>query len=116
MANHSTGDGQAVGAEERRRVAEQDVNPAAEASSRRYRPAPVLRDEHEEASLTRLIEQQTARVPSHWFLFAGLGAMALSLGLEVSGRHRLSRFVGTWPPTLLIAGVYNKLVKSMGPR
>lgn len=78
--------------------------------------AAVLRPEHAEGEVARLIEQQTAKLPSHWFLFAALGAMVLSLGLEVSGRSRASRFVGMWPPTLLIAGMYNKLVKTLGTR
>jgi hypothetical protein len=78
--------------------------------------AAVLRPEHAEGEVARLIEQQTAKLPSHWFLFAAIGAMVLSLGLEVSGRSRASRFVGMWPPTLLIAGIYNKLVKTLGTR
>jgi len=97
-------------------VADRDVNPAARASMEAYRPAPVKRDEHEEGSFTRLIEQQTARIPSHWFLVASMGAMLTSLTLEVTGHSRGSRFVGMWSPTLLICGVYNKLVKTLGPR
>jgi hypothetical protein len=97
-------------------MSERDVNPAAGRSEEGYRAAPVVRDEHDEAQLTRLIEQHTARVPSHWFLIASMGAMAASLGLELTGRTRWSRFVGMWAPTLLITGVYNKLVKALGPR
>ena len=92
-----------------------EVNPAAEASLRET-PAPVVRPEHAEGEIARLIEQQTAKVPSHWFLFGALGAMTLSLALEVSGRTRASRFVGMWPTPLLIAGMYNKLVKTLGTR
>ena len=97
-------------------MSEQDVNPAAEPSEEEPRAAPVVRDEHEEAQLTRLIEQQTARIPSHWFLLAAIGAMGASVGLELSGQSRWSRFVGMWAPTLLITGVYNKVVKAVGPR
>ncbi|HEX6587977.1 MAG TPA: hypothetical protein VF039_03060 [Longimicrobiales bacterium] len=98
------------------KVGEKDVNPAAEESMGVYRPAPVLRDVHEESELTRLIEQQAARVPSHYFLVGALGAMAASIAFEVSGNERMSRFVGMWAPTLLITGVYNKLVKTLGTR
>jgi hypothetical protein len=42
--------------------------------------------------------------------------MVASLGLELAGRTRASRFVGMWVPTLLITGVYNKLVKALGPQ
>ena len=79
-------------------------------------PAPVLRPEHLEGDMARLIEHQTAKIPSHWFLAAAVGAMGMSLVLELSGRHRSSRFVGQWPAPLLIMGMYNKLVKTLGTR
>ena len=97
-----------------------DVNPAAHDLPQPTVPpeaaAPIRRVEHAESSLTRLLEQQAAKVPSDIFLFGGLGAMAASFALEVTGRPRASRFVGMWAPTLLIMGVYNKLVKIDGPR
>ena len=92
-----------------------EINPAAEASLTAA-PAPVLRPEHAEGDLARLIEQQTAKIPSHWFLIGALGSMGLSLALELSGRERESRFVGQWPGPLLIMGMYNKLVKTLGTR
>ncbi len=92
-----------------------DVNPYANAALGEPNAA-VIRPEHAEGEIARVIEQQTAKLPSHWFLFAALGAMGLSLGLEASGRSRASRFVGMWPTTLLVAGMYNKLVKTLGTR
>jgi hypothetical protein len=92
-----------------------DVNPAADESMKED-PAPVVRVEHAEGNIARLIEQQTAKVPSHWFLFAALGSMTLSLTLELAGRRRPSRFIGQWPTPLLVMGVYNKLVKLLGAR
>ena len=77
-------------------------------------PAPVLRPEHLEGDMASLIEHQTAKIPSHWFLAAAVGAMGMSLALELSGRHRSSRFVGQWPAAFLLFGVYNKLVKVAG--
>jgi hypothetical protein len=97
-------------------MSERDVNPAAERADDAYQAAPVVRDEHGEDQVTRLIEQQTARIPSHWFLTAAIASMCASLGFELAGRTRISRFVGMWVPTLLITGVYNKLVKALGPR
>jgi hypothetical protein len=94
----------------------QDVNPASERSLHEYEPTPVIRAEDAESTLTRLIERQTAKVPSDVFLFLALGSMGTSLALELIGKSRLSRFVGMWAPTLLTMGVYNKLVKSFGPR
>lgn len=98
------------------KVGDKWVNPAAGQSENVYRRAPVRRDVHEESTVTRLIEQQAARIPSHWFLVAALGSMAASIAFEVSGNERMSRFVGMWTPTLLITGVYNKLVKTLGTR
>lgn len=90
------------------------MNPAADASL--DHGAPAIRPEHAEGELARLIEQQTAKIPSHWFLFAAAGAMGLSLLLELSGRTRASRFVAHWPSPLLLCGIYNKLVKTLGTR
>jgi hypothetical protein len=95
-----------------------DENPAAAKAAEEPhsdRSVPVLRDEHTDPPLTRVLEQQTGKIPSHWFLAAALGAMAVSAGLELTGRRRLSKFVGLWPASLLTLGVYNKLVKLFGP-
>jgi len=88
------------------------MNPAAHA--RLASVAPVRRAEHAEDSFTRVIEQQAAKVPSHVFLCAALLAMGLSAALELQGNQRASRFVSAWPAPLLLMGVYNKLVKSLG--
>ncbi len=93
----------------------QEINPAARKSRMDYRAAPVLRAEHAEGGVTRLLEQQAAKVPSNVFLFLSMGSMATSLALELSGRHKLSQFIGLWPAPLLIMGVYNKLVKIFEP-
>lgn len=87
------------------------VNPA------KYSPiatAPVRRAEHRESSFTRVIEQQSTKIPSHLFLSASLAAMAISAALEAQGNTRAGRFIGSWAAPLLVMGVYNKLVKSFG--
>lgn len=94
----------------------EEVNPASEASERVYEPSAVKRAEHSEGLLTRLIEQQTAKVPSDWFLTASFCAMGLSLYYYVNGQRERSNLVGMWAPTLLTMGVYNKLVKMLNPR
>lgn len=93
-----------------------DVNPASEKSARTYEPTPVVRDEHAESAFTRVLEQQAAKVPSDVFLFTALGAMGVSAGLHLLGRHDASRFFGMWAPALLTMGVYNKMVKLLRPR
>lgn len=65
--------------------------------------------------MTRVIEQQTAKIPSDVFLAASLGVMAICAGFELRGNERMSRFFGMWVAPLLVMGVYNKLVKTLGP-
>ena len=77
-------------------------------------PETTPRTEQREGSIARSIEQQTAKVPSDTFLWAALGSIALSLGLELAGQEKKAQFVGHWAPTFLLLGVYNKMVKLMG--
>jgi hypothetical protein len=67
-----------------------------------------------EGAMTRVIESQTARVPSGTFLSIGIVAMAASLALMLTGQRNVANFVGQWVPTILIMGLYNKLVKLEG--
>ena len=69
---------------------------------------------HTEGPVAKMIEQQTAKVPSDWFLWAAVGSIATSLTLQISGNRHAITFVGQWAPTLLILGLYNKLVKQLG--
>ena len=70
--------------------------------------------EHSEGRIARSIEQQTAKLPSDTFLWAAAGAIATSVTLQIAGKQHASQFVGQWAPTLLILGLYNKLVKQLG--
>lgn len=70
--------------------------------------------QHGEGRVARAIERQTAALPSDTFLWTALGAMALSAGLQVMGNRQVSNFIGQWVPTLLILGLYNKMVKLHG--
>ena len=73
-----------------------------------------MNPEHKEGKVTKAIEQQTAKLPSDIFLWAALGAMGVSLALQLtSSRHR-SLFIGQWAPSFLLLGIYNKLVKLEG--
>jgi hypothetical protein len=77
-------------------------------------PKPSPRPEHREGPIARAIEQQTARIPSDAFLWAAVGSMGLSLAFELMGEEKKANFVGHWAPTLLIFGLYNKMVKLQG--
>lgn len=85
-----------------------------------------------EGKVARSIEKQTAKIPSDVFLWgavAALGAsatmqilttvkqtkMGMFMGGQGMGRNApWSTFIGQWVPTLLLFGVYNKIVKVMG--
>ena len=69
---------------------------------------------HSEGAVAKGIERQTAKLPSDTFLWMALGAMAVSATLQGVGNKHASLFVGQWAPTLLIFGLYNKLVKQLG--
>ena len=70
--------------------------------------------EHREGPIAKAIEQQTAKLPSDIFLWAALGSIGASLVFKMSGKDHAATFVGHWAPTLLILGLYNKLVKLQG--
>ena len=70
--------------------------------------------EHEEGVVARTIEQQTAKLPSDLFLWLAAGSIAASATLKIMGRDKDAVFVGLWPPTFLILGLYNKIVKVVG--
>lgn len=69
---------------------------------------------HSEGKVARTIEEQTAKLPSDSFLWAAVGAMGVSLALQVSGKKPASLFIGQWAAPFLLFGVYNKLVKVAG--
>ena len=69
---------------------------------------------HEEGSLARTIEQQTAKLPSDTLLWAAVGSMGASALLRIMGKKHASLFVGDWVAPMLLFGVYNKIVKLHG--
>ena len=72
------------------------------------------RHQQSEGRVARAIESQTAKLPSDTFLWIAVGAMAASATMQIMGNKQGSLFVGQWAPTLLIMGLYNKLVKQLG--
>ncbi len=70
--------------------------------------------ERKEGTVARAIESQTAKLPSDLFLWAAFGSIGLSLALKLAKKDNEALFVGQWPPTFLILGLYNKLVKQLG--
>ncbi len=70
--------------------------------------------EHREGPVARMIEEQTAKVPSDVFLWAALGSMAASLTLKILKKDEEALFIGQWAPSFLLLGMYNKIVKLEG--
>ena len=64
-----------------------------------------------EDQFTKSVEQYTAAIPSSAYLGIAVGAMALSLICQMTGRGKWGNFIAQWVPTWLILGLYNKLVK-----
>lgn len=81
-----------------------------------------------EGRVARAIERQTSKLPSDLFLWGAAAALLGSMAFQVlgpkprrgifrrnvEGRAPMASFVGQWVPTLLIFGLYNKIVKVAG--
>lgn len=65
----------------------------------------------QEGKVTKRIEDQTAKVPSLTYMGLAVGSMIASVTCMLTGRKQLANFIGQWVPSLLIIGLYNKVVK-----
>jgi len=74
----------------------------------------VAPGQHREGTVTKGIEHFTSQVPSGTYLSLAIGSIGLSLALQLAGRKHAAEFVGHWVPTILILGLYYKLVKLEG--
>jgi hypothetical protein len=81
-----------------------------------YDPITELADSRQgdEGEITKSLEHYTSAIPSSAYLAVAVGAMGLSLFCQVTGRGRWGNFIAQWAPTVLIVGLYNKLVKLEG--
>jgi hypothetical protein len=65
-----------------------------------------------EGSITKTIELYTAKLPSMTWLWLAVGSMAISAGFAAAKERKgTANFIGLWAPSLLLIGIYNKLVK-----
>ena len=68
-----------------------------------------------EGKITKSVESFTSQIPSMAYLLLAVGSMAASASLVMFAKRKtLANFVGLWVPTLMLVGVYNKLVKLEG--
>jgi hypothetical protein len=73
-----------------------------------------MNPQHTEGPVAEAIEEQTAKLPSDLFLWTAIGCMGISLTLQLMKQKHVSLFIGQWAPSILIMGLYNKLVKLEG--
>ena len=52
----------------------------------------------------------TDQVPGQVWYWASLVSILASAGLRLAGRSDLSIFVGQWPPTFILFGLFHKLL------
>jgi hypothetical protein len=76
--------------------------------AKEFQPEPT------EDEFTKSVEKYTASIPSSAYLAIAVGAMGISLGLQMIGRGKWGNFIAQWVPTWLIIGLYNKVVKLEG--
>ena len=54
----------------------------------------------------------TDKVPGQLWYWAAVASIVASAGLRLTGQRDWSIFVGQWPPTFLLFGLFHKLVAS----
>jgi len=64
-----------------------------------------------EGKTTAMIEARTSRIPSGTYLTLAVGSMIASAAAMLAGKRHLANFIGQWAPSLLVIGLYNKVVK-----
>lgn len=67
-----------------------------------------------EGRVAQSIESKTSRLPSDLFLWTALGSVVASATFAIMGKQKYANFIGQWAPTILILGLYNKIVKVAG--
>jgi hypothetical protein len=51
------------------------------------------------------------QVPSQFWYTLGIGSIAMSALFQATGNKNAADFVGKWPPTFLLIGLYHKLLR-----
>lgn len=74
----------------------------------------VTAGESGEGKLTKQIESITSKIPSGTFLSFAAASIGISAILRLFGNKNDAQFVGQWVPTILLLGLYNKVVKLEG--
>ncbi|GAC1384836.1 MAG: hypothetical protein NVS4B7_09870 [Ktedonobacteraceae bacterium] len=57
----------------------------------------------------------TDQVPEEFWYWAALGSIIVSATLFLLGKRDWSIFVGQWPPTFLLFGLFHKILRPSRP-
>lgn len=57
------------------------------------------------------IFQALDAVPSQFWYTAGVVSILASAICQIAGKKQLALFIGQWPPTFFVVGLYHKLVR-----
>ena len=55
--------------------------------------------------------QITNSIPEQAWYWAAIASIVASASLKLAGKDDLSIFVGQWPPTFLLFGLYHRLLR-----
>lgn len=53
----------------------------------------------------------TNSVPEQTWYWLALGSIGLSAFLKLTGKDNWAVFVGQWPPTFLLFGIYHRVIR-----
>ncbi len=53
----------------------------------------------------------TDGVPEQVWYWAAMASILTSAGLKLAGKDNWSLFVGQWPPTFILFGLYHRLIR-----
>jgi hypothetical protein len=53
----------------------------------------------------------TDNIPEEAWYWLALGSIGISAGLKLTNRDHWALFVGQWPPTFILFGLYHRLIR-----
>jgi hypothetical protein len=67
--------------------------------------------QHSDENPQNVLFKVLDRVPSQLWYILGISSVVASMILQATGNKNWADFVGKWPPTLLLLGLYHKLLR-----
>jgi hypothetical protein len=66
---------------------------------------------HEDENPQNIVFKVLDAVPSQLWYILGIGSILASMIFQATGKQNWADFVGKWPPTFLLVGLYHKLLR-----